>query len=360
MDPKLNPAIELARGAAAWMVLTAHYSKFLVTGPSLLSFMWSGVDLFFVISGFVFGPLLFSGGFAVRPFAIRRLFRIYPLYFFSLLLYALATPDDPSKPLYFLKHLLFLGTTESAREAFFFNPAYWSLPVEVEYYLVLPLLAWILVGRIRLVLLLLAFFLALRLPIVAGATSFSAPTPNLLSILRVHLPGILIEFLVGAVLYWVYQRCRSTGGGPWPTRALLGGIVLWLALAVFFAYRGDPGINSSLLLRSYFSFLSALSYGLILFWLLLKVRCQGGLCLWIAFTLGNLSYGVYLFHILILRLYEDSGLALSGPYAYLLCATLVVLLAGVAHLLIERPMRDLGRGLASRRFGARAVESARP
>ncbi|EXJ15775.1 acyltransferase family protein [Imhoffiella purpurea] len=362
MDPKLNPIIELARGLAAWMVLTAHYSKLVISGPSLLSFMWSGVDLFFVISGFVFAPLLLSGGFALGPFAIRRLFRIYPLYLFSLLLYALMTPGDPSKPLYFVKHLLFLGTTESAREAFFFNPAYWSLPVEVEYYLALPLLAWLLRGRILWVVLLLVLFLGLRLVIVSGATSFSAPDPNLLTIFRFHLPGILIEFLVGVLLYWAYRRCNATGGGRWPTAALAAGVALWLVLALFFAYRGDPGINASLLLRSYFSFLAALSYGLILFWMLMRVRCRGPLCMRIALTLGALSYGVYLLHILVLRLYEGSELDLPGPYAYLLCSAAVVALAGIAHVLIEQPMRDYGRALAARArtpSGSEVVESRR-
>ncbi|MGQ9658741.1 MAG: acyltransferase family protein, partial [Thermochromatium sp.] len=100
------------------------------------------------------------GGFAIRPYTIRRVFRLYPLYLVSLPLYYLIAPESPDKPFYLLKHLVFLGTTSGAHEAFFFNPAYWSLPVEVEYYLLLPLLAAIVAGRVWVVLVLFGIFLA--------------------------------------------------------------------------------------------------------------------------------------------------------------------------------------------------------
>lgn len=337
------------RGIAAWMVLTSHYSHFMTPGPSLLQFLWTGVDLFFVISGFVFGPAIFAGSFQVAPYAIKRLFRIYPLYLFSLLLYFLITPDHPDKSLYFVKHLLFLGTTSSVQEAFFFNPAYWSLPVEIEYYLLLPILAWMVVRYVGGLWWILALFLIIRFAIIAGATPFSIPEPNFLGILKIHIPGILIEFLVGVVLYWSYQRFRLTASRYWSIVVLAGGLLLWLALGSFFVYRGDQGINENIWLRAYFSFLCALSYGLILFGLLMLIRGQNTFFILAATLLGNLSYGVYLFHTLILRLYESSGISMPGPVAYLLCASAVLMLSALAHHLIEKPAREFGRGIARKR-----------
>jgi len=342
----LNPVIELVRGLAAWMVFTAHAAHLLTPEPALLKFLWTGVDLFFVISGFVFAPLLLSGGFAIRPYAIRRVFRLYPLYLVSLLLYDLIAPESPDKLLYLLRHLVFLGTTSSAHEAFFFNPAYWSLPVEVEYYLLLPLLALIVAGRLWVVLALFAVFCLVRFGIALGATPFASSEPNWLAILRIHLPGILIEFLVGVFVYAAHQRWSGSKQRLWPMLAGLVGASLWLALGLFFARHGDQGITAHLWLKSYFSLLCAIGYGLMLFGALALLPCRNGPCRQLAFFLGNLSYGVYLFHILVLRLYEQSGVSLPGVSDFIVTAFAVLALAWLGHHLIEHPARALGRRLA--------------
>ena len=50
--------IELSRGLAALMVMLTHYAAFIPGAPAGMGFLWSGVDLFFVISGFVFAPMI--------------------------------------------------------------------------------------------------------------------------------------------------------------------------------------------------------------------------------------------------------------------------------------------------------------
>lgn len=344
----MNPVIEMLRGMAAWMVLTCHYAHFLMPGPSLLTFMWTGVDLFFVISGFVFGAVIFSGSLPIIPYAIRRLFRIYPLFLFSLLLYYFFTPDDPNKTIYFIKHLFFLGTTSSAQEAFFFNPAYWSLPVEAEYYFLLPLLALLIMRRLSIFLVLIAFALLIRLAIIADASSFSATPPNFLGILKVHLPGILFEFLLGALVYWVYQHARQHMNWLSSATILISGILIWIALGWFFVKHGHEA-NDSLIYRAYFNFACAIAYSFIMLGLLVLISSyQHRYFILIAGWLGSLSFGVYLFHILILRIYENSELSLPGPLAYMLCATGVVMLSAIAHYTVEKPMRQFGRNLARR------------
>lgn len=328
------------------MVLTSHYAYMLAPGPSLLNFLWTGVDLFFVISGFVFGPAVFSGVGPLVPYALRRFFRIYPLYFFSLVLYLLVAPADPEKYVYFVRHLFFLGTASSAHEAFFFNPAYWSLPAEVEYYLALPLLALILVKRHWAIWALLGVFLLVRLAIAATATPFSVPEPNLPAILKIHLPGVMIEFLAGVALYWVYRRFRRSPRRGWPTLVLIVGLTQWLALGLFFVGYGDQGIKDSLWLRAYFSFLCAASYSFILFGLLNLASYRSKRFLKIAAVFGSLSFGVYLFHFLVLKVYQGSGVSLPGPVAYVVCLFAVLTLSIIAHYLVESPLRDFGRRLA--------------
>lgn len=77
----------------------------------------------------------------MKAFFIRRFFRLYPLYVAALSLYA-GLQLLQGRPLeYIAIHFLFLQTLESRDIAFHFNPAFWSLPVEVEFYLMLPFLA---------------------------------------------------------------------------------------------------------------------------------------------------------------------------------------------------------------------------
>jgi peptidoglycan/LPS O-acetylase OafA/YrhL len=52
-----------------------------------------------------------------------------------LVLFYFFTGDDPQKVAFFIRHLFFLNTAVSIKETFFFNPAYWSLPPEIEFYM---------------------------------------------------------------------------------------------------------------------------------------------------------------------------------------------------------------------------------
>ena len=81
-DPRRIPALDLCRGVAILMVVVFHFGY--------LPFGFLGVDLFFVVSGFVVSRLLFrqvENGVVVRfgPFFIRRAFKIIPSYYAFLL-----------------------------------------------------------------------------------------------------------------------------------------------------------------------------------------------------------------------------------------------------------------------------------
>lgn len=109
------------------MVVYAHYRPFVSPDVSLLSFSFTGVDLFFVLSGFVFAPYLFGRPLALREFAVRRFFRIYSAYFLALGIYVgLKTLTSEDLP-YVGQHLLF-AHLQTREMAFFYNPAFWSLP----------------------------------------------------------------------------------------------------------------------------------------------------------------------------------------------------------------------------------------
>jgi exopolysaccharide production protein ExoZ len=335
----VNPAIEFFRGVAAWMVLTSHYAVFFGTEPNILNFLWTGVDFFFVISGFIFGKIIYSSNISLRAYAIRRLFRIYPLYFISLLLYLMLATAHPDKLLFFIKHLFLLHTTHSTQEAFFFNPAYWSLPVEMEFYLSVPLLAFLL-SRLKNALYWL-FWLNLLITLWIAAHAAPLPQPNIYTILRFHLPAILLEFWVGIYLYRVYLTHQHQAVSPRfaATIFILGGVILTILATCFVVQRGE--IDNYLFSKAYFNFLAAVGYGCVLLPFLLQQHIHLKIC---AF-MGNISYGVYLFHHFVPKLFNELGLHLTGGSAYVVYSGIVVILALLFHYGLERPAREFGRKL---------------
>ena len=115
---------------------------------------WLGVDIFFVLSGYLIGTQLFkevtrTGAVDFKSFYLRRAFRIFPAFFAVLGLYALVPVlrDNPAmQPLWkFATFTVNLGF--DPREGNAFSQA-WTLAVEEQFYLVLPLLVLFLYKRI--------------------------------------------------------------------------------------------------------------------------------------------------------------------------------------------------------------------
>jgi len=118
-------------------------------------FTWSGVDLFFVLSGFLIGGILLDAASKERyfaPFYIRRVHRIVPLYAVVLILAFLAryayrhlafVPQWLDDRIPFWYYLTFLQNVWMAMHGSFGSGALgvtWSLAVEEQFYLTLPLI----------------------------------------------------------------------------------------------------------------------------------------------------------------------------------------------------------------------------
>ena len=148
------PQLDGVRGIAIALVLLYHYSLVLYHPPQgslgaytlkLLYLSWSGVDLFFVLSGYLIGGLLLdhvhdSNGF--RVFYTHRFFRIVPLYLVVLLV-SLASAGHVMLLGYYLTFTQNIWMAEHAT----FHVNYfvtWSLAVEEQFYLALPVLMWLL------------------------------------------------------------------------------------------------------------------------------------------------------------------------------------------------------------------------
>ena len=156
-----NPWLDLIRGLAIVLVLLRHGERALPTGTgghgrleTIFINGWVGVDLFFVLSGYLIASHLVragvgSGHFRLGRYLAMRALRIVPAYVAVLALILLGafplyriSPDG--LPFRLVYHLLFLQDYLPSD----INVAFWSLGVEEKFYLLAPLLVfWLLLRR---------------------------------------------------------------------------------------------------------------------------------------------------------------------------------------------------------------------
>ena len=142
------PALDGLRGLAILLVLIYHNFDF----TNYFFFGWLGVDLFFVLSGFLITDILLrtvdQPGF-LQNFYTRRVLRIFPLYYLALILILLVLPNIKSISIdlsYYKDHQVFLWTYLQNWLYTFNHPHgskillhFWSLAVEEQFYLLWPL-----------------------------------------------------------------------------------------------------------------------------------------------------------------------------------------------------------------------------
>ena len=204
------PILDGIRGIAVLLVMVFHFWVFgTVTGnmfwervyAGAAGMGWVGVDLFFVLSGFLITGILYDSRGSehyYRVFYARRTVRIFPLYYLSLALFFWIIPFLLVR----LHHMEFTEISNNSRAKFFawtyllnwyeglkgFNVVslplqhFWSLAVEEQFYLVWPFLVLTL-GRRRLMslcgglmgfgLLLRLVFYGIHLPSAAYTLTFS-------------------------------------------------------------------------------------------------------------------------------------------------------------------------------------------
>ncbi|MGI8638644.1 MAG: acyltransferase family protein [Pyrinomonadaceae bacterium] len=145
--------LDFLRAAAIFLVIGNHSAICPPDANSLLNKItsvwyrggWTGVDLFFVLSGFLIAGLLFNeykkrGDIDIKRFLIRRGFKIYPAFWFMILT-TLAVTIFSGETIYrggFLSELLFIQNYHSG-----IWEHTWSLAVEEHFYIFLSLLFFV-------------------------------------------------------------------------------------------------------------------------------------------------------------------------------------------------------------------------
>lgn len=151
------PALDCIRGLAVLLIILFHFFDFVI-----FKFGWVGVDLFFVLSGFLITGILLdskSATYYYRNFIVRRILRIFPLYYFVLLISLIVVPlvwpmlfgggfeYYTHNQLYFW---LYMQNWLYSNTGFPKNPTlihFWSLAVEEQFYIFWPFIVGVFSAR---------------------------------------------------------------------------------------------------------------------------------------------------------------------------------------------------------------------
>lgn len=349
------------RGIAALFVFLFHYLYFnpdVQLGESVpivglllqfpFDFGFMGVDLFFVLSGFLLSlpfarwALGAAGRVDLKRYFARRLLRVFPAYYFQFAVIFVVGA-------WFLTYQPMSGKDVLAHFIMYFNVGsepvrpmvgvWWTLPVEFSFYLVLPLLAVFMRPR----------WLWAFLPLLVASVAYRwwasqhFEAGNVLMLAANHLPGSLPEFLLGMVAGLVTQGFKDRPIPPWVLDVAL--LVCMLAVGAWF--RLIVGPNGEVYWQGHWSMIIAPTVLGILLATLVWAVYNGSRLGRLLFSnrvvhfLGSVSYSLYLWHFVVMQQLTDRWGAgyvdMAGIPKFLLTLVIVLAVSWLSYWFIERP-----------------------
>ena len=338
-----RPDIDGLRAIAVLTVIAFHFNSQWLPGGFI------GVDVFFVISGYIITRIIYAemqqDRFYFSNFYIKRIKRILPLFYLVsivMLLFSwlILTPDDLVGLADSIRYAsVFIANVYFEKNSGYFAPAaetlpllhMWSLSVEEQFYFVWPLLLFLSIkylspGYRK------SYFL-LSLLILVGVSEYAARGAEASAYYLIQNRGS--ELLIGALLSMtLYDKKEMLFAHQ--SALALAGVLGALILAVMFVGLDEsavfPGLNAALVSVAT---AAVILNGELRKGLLYRLLSSRGLAL-----IGRLSFSLYLWHWPVLTLYRYyfNGINATG---YAICAVLTFLLAYCSWQYFEKPLRYL-------------------
>jgi len=360
------PGLDFLRAVAISLVFIYHYQIFQhpLWMEGFSRFGWCGVDLFFVLSGFLISNQLFAewqkrNKISLRNFYIKRAFRILPPYLFVLLIYIIFPAFHERESLAPIwKMLTFTQNYGQDIHRFGTFSHAWSLCVEEQFYLLLPLLlilifttwhkqksAWLIPAVFLLTLFMRWIIWHFYLTPIRESDDFGMlwyrwiyyPTFT-------RLDGLAIGVAIAAVYRFRFARLIPLR--TYANRILIIGILLFVVCYYICA-------NQQSALASVFGFsLIAITFGIFVLSAILPGSLLFRFNSFITQNLATLSYSLYLSHKGVIHLVQsllkksrilgDSGLML------MICISACLIGALIMRILIEKPVLKLRNKILNR------------
>jgi peptidoglycan/LPS O-acetylase OafA/YrhL len=342
----------------------------------VINAFWSGLDIFFVLSGFLIGRILMTsiastGSLEFPRFFVRRALRVFPAYYFVLTLavfwytrldipaakFMLVGPDwTAMRDVSWMNYVYVMNYAFQAGDA---NPMSWawSLCVEEHFYLLLPALLAILYRSDRRGIRPLVLIVATLLPVLGRAVQYALdPTIYMQDGFYFRTHNRIDEILVGVVIAYFFVhhreafRVAAERAGAW---CWISGFVLIGSVWVF------GGIQELGIFAVVFQFLFiALGTGaLVINALFLDNRVTRVLAHRAWYPWARVSYGIYLtppFVLFIVLLWRGAfpHPTQLDPARFVLLYTLTIVGAGIVaatmFVCLERPLIDWGTRVSRR------------
>lgn len=313
-------SIQLLRAIAAWIVVIHHFVQ--IYGPSsggwfdqfFLGYGAVGVDVFFVISGFVMYKSTHEKAVSPGSFISNRLVRIVPAYWLytcltAILLFAIPgiIPSTAFEPGFFLKSLFFIpANNPTGIGPFPLVTVGWTLNYEMAFYLVfaLALFVW---SDVRLA------------AIIIGMYLLQTEIPKISVEATYYANKICNDFVMGLVVGVIY--CKNRLKMPLLIAIVLAIGSLWMIGK--HPHSHDPnliGLPCAVLLASVLSQES-----------LFKTPA------WMI-NLGDWSYSTYLCHVIVLCLGHKvmTIFGLNPWLTFIGCCTVIVAVSWVSYTFVEQ------------------------
>jgi peptidoglycan/LPS O-acetylase OafA/YrhL len=344
---KLNyrPEIDCLRAIAVGAVIIYH-AKIYILGDLLFPGGFLGVDIFFVISGYLISSLIFQElengkKFSFKRFYERRARRILPALIFVILIclpfswiYILPTSFiDFSKSILFSLgfgsnfYFYFTGL-EYGAESGLLKPLLhtWSLAVEEQFYLIFPLIFF----------LIFKFFYNFRIKIIfamiLASFIFAIYFSNINPSLNFYLIFSRIwEILIGTLIYFFEKfKDKETSHFQSNLFVTLGLMAILFSFINIDSSQGHPNLKSAI---------PILSVGLIIYYSKKDAIVVKFLSNKFFTGIGLISYSLYLWHYPIFA-FSRIGYLTKNIYHEILVALSILILSILTYYLIEKPFRS--------------------
>lgn len=350
--------LDIFRGIAAILVLLFHfytfYSKELLEISGIFSFLrigHVGVDLFFVLSGFLITLSLWNSK-SFSHFFLKRVKRIAPLAITTTLIFWGIQTDFSEITLFnitdLFSHIFFIN-------GFFpqfystINPVTWSISIEMAFYIVLPVV-WIICAKKNMKKFFTIFSVLVCFSFIYRAFLFYyfQENPEINSHVKIiyseQLWGRLDQFFIGIILAYVYTKNNIQIMRGLKNRAIvfISSVVVILSSYLFFVYQSD--FRDIFLLQIFLHTATALGFAGLLYGFIetndesfIKNNSVTNFLSWC----GTISYGIYIFHFAVISLvYKQSeflnSVGISVGLQFLLISVITTVLSYVSYNYFEK------------------------
>ncbi|MCH0692876.1 acyltransferase [Escherichia coli] len=348
-------SIHYLRGVAALFVVLFHMQGYLNNdiygdlGYRLFGFGNIGVDLFFIISGYII--CLSASNYTISTvhiYAIKRIFRIYPVLIFSAFLWYLFLPGNKDLNFFIRSILPAQANYNDAPPYFGFNLIYpaWTLTFEIAFYVIYAMSFSLSYKHKNKIALVATILIPVVLQLITSHNITMSGEEKIVILSDIFSNGLItllsspmfIDFSFGIIIYCFFNSSMSNYILSFKKICLCVSLLIIVTSLVLIFSKSINGHGPF-----GFGFVSSL----IVLSLLVIEKNHGMINIFGLGFLGNISYSLYMTHVLIYHGLDGAGLLVNidGIYKLITMVSLSIIFSHMIYQSIEKPFIRLSANI---------------